>query len=173
MNAVSEKVTQSGAEDGIRRARQGLDAAADCLLAKSAEGFTRAPTPEEQAALQQDHSIEVNEISLARMWNKAKGYAEYHAHDGKVWFRDHGPRIEMVNVDDESIVAALRVAAEKFGGVVTLSGPPEFRERAARLAAHLEIGVLDDDLSEVVDQEKTLLGNLAEEEEQARCGIGR
>lgn len=170
MNAVNVK---AGDEESVQRAREGLHAATDCLLAKSADGFTRAPTKEEQEALHGDHSIEVNEINLARTWRKDKKYAEYHTHDGKVWFRDHGPRIEMVNVDDESIVAALRVAAEKFGGVVTLSGPPEFRERAARLAAHLEIGVLDQDLSEVVDQEKTLLNNLAEEEEQARCGIGR
>ena len=155
---------------GERQSPASLEAETKCLLAKSAEDLTRAPTEEEQRDLHSPRSIEVNEVSLDRVWNDAEWCAEYRSGDEEVWIRDYGPRLEVVNREDESIAVALQIAAEKFGGIVTISGPAKFRARAVSLAAHLDIGVLEQDLSEDSDHEKGLIGAVeiepGEEEEQ-------
>ena len=171
---------------GERQSPASLEAETKCLLAKSAEDLTRAPTEEEQRDLHSPRSIEVNEVSLDRVWNDAEWCAEYRSGDEEVWIRDYGPRLEVVNREDESIAVALQIAAEKFGGIVTISGPAKFRARAVSLAAHLDIGVLEQDLSEDSDHEKGLIGAVEiepgernsphEEDEQAvtdDCDIGR
>ena len=171
---------------GERQSPASLEAETRCLLAKSAEDLTRAPTEEEQRELHSPRSIEVNEVSLDRVWNDAEWCAEYRSGDEEVWIRDYGPRLEVVNREDESIAVALQIAAEKFGGIVTISGPAKFRARAVSLAAHLDIGVLEQDLSEDSDHEKGLIGAVEiepgernsphEEDEQAvtdDCDLGR
>ena len=146
------------AAPGERPSPAGLEAEARCLLAKSVEDLTRAPTEEEQQELHAPRSIEVNEVSLDRVWNDEEWCAEYRSGDEEVWFRDYGPRLEVLNREDESIAVALQIAAEKFGGIVTISGPAKFRARAVSLAAHLDIGVLEQDLSEDPEHEKGLIG---------------
>ena len=171
---------------GERQSPASLEAETKCLLAKSAEDLTRAPTEEEQRELHSPRSIEVNEVSLDRVWNDAEWCAEYRSGDEEVWIRDYGPRLEVVNREDESIAVALQIASEKFGGIVTISGPAKFRARAVSLAAHLDIGVLEQDLSEDSDHEKGLIGAVEiepgernsphEEDEQAvtdDCDLGR
>ena len=171
---------------GERQSPASLEVETKCLLAKSAEDLTRAPTEEEQRELHSPRSIEVNEVSLDRVWNDAEWCAEYRSGDEEVWIRDYGPRLEVVNREDESIAVALQIAAEKFGGIVTISGPAKFRARAVSLAAHLDIGVLEQDLSEDSDHEKGLIGAVEiepgernsphEEDEQAvtdDCDLGR
>ena len=143
---------------GVRQSPASLEAETKCLLAKSAEDLTRAPTEEEQRELHSPRSIEVNEVSLDRVWNDEQWCAEYRCGNEEVWFRDYGPRLEVVNREDESIAVALQIAAEKFGGIVTISGPAKFRARAVSLAAHLDIGVLEQDLSEDPEHEKGLIG---------------
>ena len=143
---------------GVSQSSASLEAETKCLLVKSAEDFTREPTEEEQRALHSPRSIEVNEVSLERVWNDAEWCAEYRAGDEEVWFRDYGPRLEVVNREDESIAAALQIAAEKFGGIVMISGPAKFRARAVSLAAHLDIGVLEQDFTEAGEHEKGLIG---------------
>ena len=143
---------------GERPLPESLEAETKCLLAKSAEDLTRAPTEEEQRELHSPRAIEVNEVSLDRVWNDAEWCAEYRSGDEQVWFRDYGPRLEVVNREDESIAVALQIAAEKFGGIVTISGPAAFRARAVSLAAHLDIGVLEQDLSEDTENGKGLIG---------------
>ena len=171
---------------GERQSPASLEVETKCLLAKSAEDLTRAPTEEEQRELHSPRSIEVNEVSLDRVWNDAEWCAEYRSGDEEVWIRDYGPRLEVVNREDESIAVALQIASEKFGGIVTISGPAKFRARAVSLAAHLDIGVLEQDLSEDSDHEKGLIGAVEiepgernsphEEDEQAvtdDCDLGR
>ena len=143
---------------GGRQSPASLEAETKCLLAKSVEDLTRAPTEEEQRELHSRRSIEVNEVSLDRVWNDAEWCAEYRSGEEEVWFRDYGPRFEVVNREDESIAVALQIAAEKFGGIVTISGPAKFRARAVSLAAHLDIGVLEQDLGEDTEHEKGLIG---------------
>ena len=93
-----------------------------------------------------------------------------------MWFRDYGPRLEVVNREDESIAVALQIAAEKFGGIVTISGPAKFRARAVSLAAHLDIGGLEQDLGEDPEHEKGLIGAVEiepGEEDEQDADLGR
>ena len=69
---------------------------------------------------------------------------------GATAFVDRGPRIDVVARDAPSLEAALRVAAEKYGGQVLLTGSAEFQERAARMATRLGIRVTNPDLAGVV-----------------------
>ncbi len=55
--------------------------------------------------------------------------------DAPTVFVDRGNRIDVILAkEDEAIMAALRLAAQKFHGKVTVTGSPEFRERAFVLA---------------------------------------
>lgn len=73
---------------------------------------------------------------------------------GQILFTDTGPRIEVHDSTDTTTEAALRVAAQKFGGAVDITGSADFRERAARSAARLGIGVRDQDLQPIWQQER-------------------
>ena len=143
---------------GERESLAALEAESKCLLAKSAEDLTRVPTEEDRRELHAPRSIEVDEVSLDRVWNDTEWCAEYRVGDDEVWFRDYGPRIEVVNREDESIAVALQIAAEKFGGIVTISGPAKFRARAVSLATHLGIGVLEQDITGDPEHENGLIG---------------
>ena len=68
---------------------------------------------------------------------------------GQILFTDTGPRIEVHDQADTTLEAALRVAAQKFGGRVDITGSKDFRQRAARVAARLGIGVRDPDLQPI------------------------
>lgn len=61
-------------------------------------------------------------------------------------FTDTGPRIEMHDKSANSLEAALRLAAQKYGGRVELTGSAEFRIRAAGVANRLGIKVVNQDL---------------------------
>ena len=50
--------------------------------------------------------------------------------------------------------AALRIAAQKFGGRVEITGSAAFRERATRQAVRLGIRVVDADLAAIVADEQ-------------------
>lgn len=78
----------------------------------------------------------------------------YRGADGRERFTDTGPRIVMHDKSDDSLEAALRMAAQKFGGKVDITGSSEFRERAARQAVRLGIEVVDADLQHVVADER-------------------
>ena len=78
----------------------------------------------------------------------------YRGADGREKFTDTGPRIVMHDKSDESLEAALRMAAQKYGGKVDITGSAEFRERAARQAVRLGIEVVDADLQHVVADER-------------------
>ena len=69
---------------------------------------------------------------------------------GAVAFVDRGPRIDMLSSEDAVLEAALRIAAQKYGGQVLLTGSSEFQVRAARMATRLGIRVTNSDLQGVV-----------------------
>ncbi|MHB8389925.1 MAG: TraI/MobA(P) family conjugative relaxase [Acidobacteriaceae bacterium] len=79
---------------------------------------------------------------------------------GRLLFTDTGPRIEVHDKTDTTLEAALRVAAQKFGGHVDITGSADFRERAARTAARLGIGVRDPDLQLLWQQERQRLTSI-------------
>ncbi|MHB1670241.1 MAG: TraI/MobA(P) family conjugative relaxase [Thiomonas sp.] len=74
----------------------------------------------------------------------------YRGQDGREKFTDTGPRILMHDKGPDSLEAALRIAAQKYGGKVDITGSSEFRERAAREAVRLGITVINDDLQAIV-----------------------
>lgn len=85
----------------------------------------------------------------------------YTDRSGMRQFTDMGPRIEMHSQSSESLEAALKLAAQKYGGKITLSGSNAFRERSARAATRLGIAVLDQDLAVTVLHEKRLSQKMA------------
>ena len=78
----------------------------------------------------------------------------YRGQDGRDKFTDTGPRIVMHDKSADSLEAALRLAAQKYGGKVDITGSSEFRERAARQAVRLGIKVTNADLQAVVADEQ-------------------
>ena len=81
----------------------------------------------------------------------------YRGADGREKFTDTGPRIVLHDKSDDSLEAALRMAGQKYGGKVDITGSAEFRERAARQAVRLGIEVADADLQAVVRDEQDRL----------------
>jgi conjugative element/phage-associated large polyvalent protein/DNA relaxase TraI-like protein len=81
----------------------------------------------------------------------------YRRGDGIEAFRDTGPRIVMQDKSDESLEAALRVAAQKYGGRVQMTGSDTFQERAARMATRLGIAVHNPGLQAIVAHERQRL----------------
>ena len=74
--------------------------------------------------------------------------------DRRLAFVDTGRAIDMSSSrEDDATLAALQLAAAKWGGV-QISGSSEFRERAARTAAREGIRVTDQDLQEIVADER-------------------
>ncbi|MDD4888191.1 MAG: relaxase/mobilization nuclease domain-containing protein [Thiomonas sp.] len=78
----------------------------------------------------------------------------YRDTQGQDKFTDTGPRIVMHDKGADSLEAALRMAAQKYGGKVDITGSAEFRERAARQAVRLGIEVVDADLQAIVQDEQ-------------------
>ncbi len=79
---------------------------------------------------------------------------EYSDQGGRVRMTDSGPRVDVHIPDADTIDAGLRLAAQKFGGDVFITGEAAFREQAARQAARLGVGVQDADLQHIVEQER-------------------
>jgi hypothetical protein len=96
-------------------------------------------------------------VELERAWDARARCTTYKTKDGETWFVTTRSRVEVINQSDESLVVALRVAAKKFSGRIECTGPQEFRERAARLAARFGIEVTDADLQDIVQGEKAAL----------------
>jgi hypothetical protein len=96
--------------------------------------------------------------SLRAEVDAARQIIIYRRADGSEVFRDVGPRIVMRDKGDESLEAALRVAAQKYGGRVELSGSDRFLERAARMATRLGIVVDNPELQAIVREERRRIG---------------
>jgi len=62
--------------------------------------------------------------------------------------RDEGSRIVVRQQSDETIAAALRLAAERWGGEVTINGGAAFKQRALEIAVELGIQVRNAELQE-------------------------
>lgn len=92
--------------------------------------------------------------SLRAEIDAARHLIIYRRADGNEVFRDVGPQIVMSDKCDESLEAALRVAAQKYGGRVQLTGSERFRERAARMAIQLGIVVENAELQVVIREER-------------------
>lgn len=60
---------------------------------------------------------------------------------GRAIIQDNGDKLLMLQTDRVAIEAALRLGEAKFGKVLALTGPKDFQERAARIAAESGIKV--------------------------------
>lgn len=83
--------------------------------------------------------------------DEKKMRVHYCSGDGHNLFTDSGPRIDVHDKADVSLEAALRVAAQKFGGSISITGSAGFREQATRMAARLGVGVRDQDLKHIYE----------------------
>ena len=83
----------------------------------------------------------------ARMtiWKDETGREVLHVARSRIEVLDHSRDVERV---------ALRIAAQKFGDAVSITGGAEFREHMARLATREGIRVVDADLAGIVEDER-------------------
>jgi hypothetical protein len=157
-----------------QQAEQGDEAAQAAL-----RGIRYREQRKSKAYAQQD-GIEGEDLDPLRKLTVAALQAEidhkrqlviYRGKDDQVKFTDTGPRIVMHDKADDSLEAALRIAAQKYGGKVAITGSSAFRERAARQAVRLGITVSDADLQDLVQEEQRRM-EAARKPSQARRDAG-
>jgi hypothetical protein len=78
----------------------------------------------------------------------------------------------MVRHDEAAEAAALKIAAARFGGAVSLTGSGEFRERMARHATREGIRVVDADLARIVEDEQARIAR-RESAQRVHADLGR
>ncbi len=96
-----------------------------------------------------EDSYKITLANLTHEIDTRKQIIIYRDKQGQKRFTDEGPRIVVHDTADGSLESALRLAAQKYGSEVKLTGSAEFREEAARTAARLGIRVADEDLKQV------------------------
>jgi hypothetical protein len=103
---------------------------------------------------EEEQQIQVLTVaSLKAEIDRRLQWVVYKSTDGITRLIDQGHRIVVKDTNDDTLEAALRVAAAKYGNQITITGTAEFRQRAARMAVQLGIGVVDDDLQGAVQDE--------------------
>lgn len=93
----------------------------------------------------------------------------YRDGSGAARLTDQGHRVDVHHgvQDTDAMRAGLRLAAQKFGGEIYITGSAEFREAAAREAARMGIRVADQDLQQIVADERQRI-----ERDRGRGGEG-
>ena len=89
---------------------------------------------------------ERDETARMTVWKDETGREVLHVTRSRIEVLDHSGDVEHV---------ALRIAAQKFGDAVSITGSAEFRERLARLATREGIRVADADLVRIVEDERS------------------
>jgi hypothetical protein len=71
---------------------------------------------------------------------------------GRDMLRDQGKAVHMLQNDSQTIETGLRLAQQKFGSKLALSGPQDFQEKAARVAAEagLKVEFTDQRLNKIM-----------------------
>jgi hypothetical protein len=103
-------------------------------------------------------------MGLSRVWDQAARCVRYSDADGEICSVQRRT-VTLVRHDETAEHAALRLAAARFGGVLSIRGSSAFRTRTARLAAREGIEIVDEDLAEVVADERQRMN--AEQEHSA------
>lgn len=90
--------------------------------------------------------------------------------DGREVLRDAGRAVQMLREDDLTIETGLRLAQQKFGSKLALSGPQAFQERAVRVAADagLKIEFSDQRLNQLVQDRRAELEAMKTRDAEAR-----
>lgn len=89
---------------------------------------------------------------------------------GRDVLRDEGRSVQMLQTDDKTIETGLRLAQQKFGRKLALSGPPEFQEKAARIAAEagLQVEFTDARLNRIMRERTAALAAEKARDQEAR-----
>jgi hypothetical protein len=76
--------------------------------------------------------------------------------DGRDMLRDAGRSVHMLQQDAQTIETGLRLAQQKFGSKLALSGPQDFQEKAARIAAEagLKVEFSDQRLNKIMQERR-------------------
>jgi phage/plasmid primase-like uncharacterized protein len=107
--------------------------------AEEADGIVWAPR---RPDVPQKEDLE--KIIKSLTWEEQRDNTLLYRLDGEDAFRDLGNRLEMCNgasQDDRKVLAALAVAAKFYGGVIELTGSPEFKEKAMRLIIEHDLDI--------------------------------
>ena len=118
------------------------------------------------------------EIAAARAcglhyeWDAIARCRRYRDRAGRELFTATRTRIEMIRHDEAAEAAALKIAAARFGGAVSLTGRGEFRERMARHATREGIRVVDADLARIVEDEQARIAR-RESAQRVHADLGR
>ena len=108
------------------------------------------------------------EIAAARAcglhyeWDAVARCRRYRDRAGREVFTATRTRVELGQHDEAAEAAALRIAAARFGGAVSLTGSGEFRGRMARRATREGIRVVDADLARIVMDEQARMARGAQ-----------
>ena len=138
----------------IERAAAG-DSAAEAALRGVRYRERRTPKRDSLSGEQHENlSPRITVAALTADLDARRHFITYRDVTGAERFVDFGERIEMCDREPDSLEAALRIAAEKYGGRVSIQGSSEFRERAARLATRIGVRVSDEDLRSIVTDER-------------------
>ena len=118
------------------------------------------------------------EIAAARAcglhyeWDAIARCRRYRDRAGRELFTATRTRIEMIRHDEAAEAVALKIAAARFGGAVSLTGSGEFRERMARHATREGIRVVDADLARIVEDEQARIAR-RESAQRVHADLGR
>jgi hypothetical protein len=84
------------------------------------------------------------------------GDLEYH-HDGDLVMRDSGDAVFLSKLNSSSIEIALRLAVEKHGNTLNVTGSQKNKEHVAKVASKLNLSIKfnDDELNKVMQNERT------------------
>jgi len=160
---------RQAAERGALRALPPADAWRQWLIERAAGGDSAAEAalrgvryrerrkPKRDALCGEQHEAIAPRLTVAALTadlDARQRFITYRDVTGVEKFVDFGERIEMRDREPESMEAALRIAAEKYGGRVSIQGSSEFRARAARLATRIGVRVSDEDLRSIVTDER-------------------
>ena len=135
--------TERAARDRLRRTRRDVAASGNGI------GGSRCPGGYRSAEL-----AAARELGLQYEWDAEARVRRYRDRTGTEIFTATRRIISMVQHDEAAETAALRIAAAKWGGAVTIGGSSEFRERMAREAVRQGIAVEDADLASIVEDER-------------------
>lgn len=89
---------------------------------------------------------------------------------GRDVLRDQGRSVQLLQTDDKTIETGLRLAQQKFGRKFALSGPLEFQEKAARVAAEagLQVEFTDARLNRIMRERTAELAAEKARDQEAR-----
>lgn len=124
----------------------------------------------------QIHAIEPNSdaanlhVAPGLSFHVAMNGAVTYRRDGVEVIRDERSSVQMLKSDDETLEVGLRLAQQKFGGKLALTGPQEFQERLARIAsdAGLRIQFSDPRLNVVMQERREEVRTKRADEAHAR-----